>query len=261
MPIALNMLRDALHYRKEAFNSGLATCGYRVLSSSAPHKPGPGDVLVIWNRYGGFDEQAKVWERAGARVLVVENGFLGKSWGGGNWFSLCLGHAGGAGKWPVKGAVRWESFGVALDPWKPSNGEILILGQRSIGEAGVRSPFGWAEHTRARIGVGRVRVHPGAVAPACSLERDLDGVSEVVTWNSSAAVIALLHGHAVWYDSPTWVMRGACRSLEEWGKVDALRDDDARALAFHRMAWGMWGLDEVKSGQALAHILGEGEAQ
>lgn len=259
MPSALNMLRDALHYRKEAFNTGLALCGYKVCGTG--HSPEPGDVLVIWNRYGGFDEQAKVWERAGARVLVVENGYLGKSWGGGNWFSLCLGHAGGAGKWPVKGAGRWESFGVPLDPWKPSNGGTLILGQRSIGEEGVRSPVGWAEHTRARIGVGRIRRHPGVGGHMCALAEDLQGVSNVVTWNSSAAVTALLHGYAVWYGSPTWVMRGACRSLEEWGRTNALRDDDARALAFHRMAWSMWALDEIKSGDALAHVLGEECAQ
>lgn len=254
MPQAVNLLRDALHYRKDAFNQGLLACGYSIAHHTY-RTPGPGDVLVIWNRYGGYHDTASAWEKHGARVLVVENGYLSKVWRGGNWFSLCLGHASGGGAWPIGGAERWESFGVPFAPWKKEGKETLILGQRSIGEPDVRSPPHWAEATQRIIG-GRIRPHPGLGTERKTLEEDLRNVKQVVTWNSAAAVIALLHGYPVWNAWPSWLMASAAKPLSLLGKEEPLYSDEARAEAFHRMAWTLWNLEEIRTGKALGWLLG-----
>jgi len=250
MPRALNSLRPSQHYEREAFDAGLSAVGYDVVQNL----PGPtsGDVLLIWNRYGAWAEQAIQFERFGGRVLVAENGYLGKQWRGGKWFSLAVGHHNGAGTSPYRGPARWDGWGVELSPWRSGAGS-LILGQRGIGEVGLRSPDGWAEATQARYG-GHIRQHPGTGAAAL-LEDELRGVARVLTWNSGAAVLALAFGVPVWYAAPEWIGAGAARTLSGWPGQD-LRDDATRLDTFRRMAWAVWNLEEVRTGEAIESILG-----
>jgi hypothetical protein len=109
LPRALNLLRQALPYRREAFDAGLRAAGFDLVSTLTT--PRPDDVLLIWNRYAGFAEQAVRFEWAGAKVVIAENGWLGKGWRGGEWFALSLGHHAGAGKWKDGGPERWDSLG------------------------------------------------------------------------------------------------------------------------------------------------------
>lgn len=243
---ALNLLRNSLHYRKEAFNEGLTRAGFKV--SKERFDPEPGDLLLIWNRYGGFHETALMFERAGAHVLVVENGYLGKDWRGQEWFSIARNHHAGAGEWSDRGSERWDSWGVELAPFRDGQ-ETLILGQRGIGEPGVRSPEAWAELVRHRIG-GRIRPHPG-VSPAKSLAEDLANVGKVVTWHSGAALHALMLGVPVWHDYPQWIGATAGRPLAEWS-CEPNTDEAARLSMFRRLAWSIWTLDEVRTGEPIA---------
>lgn len=252
MKRAVCLLRDSIHYRKDAFCQGLRENGYEVLPGL--QRPGEGDLLVIWNRYAGYDEVATSWERCGARVLVTENGYLGKDWRGGDWYSMAQGHHAGAGRWHDGGPSRWDAWGVELAPWQPAGPESLILAQRGIGEPGIASPDRWAETVQRRIG-GRIRQHPGKVAPKTTLQEDLQGVGQVVTWNSSAALHALLMGVPVWHDHDEWIGAPAAQNLKSWGSADSLRDDAARLFMFRRLAWAMWTLEEIRSGVAIASVL------
>lgn len=245
---ALCLLRDAVHYRRQAFCEGLQAAGWKL----APKldDPGPGDCLVIWNRYGGFHEQATQFEKRGALVLVAENAYLPSSVVGKGWYSLAAGHHAGAGSWTDGGPQRWDALGIEPAPWRQGGGETLILGQRGIGEPGVGSPPQWAEKVQRRIG-GRVRQHPGKADGLESLDRDLQRAGSVVTWASSAALLALLRGVPVWYDMPKWIGAGASRPMAEFGG-EPRRDDAARLAMFRRLAWAMWRLDEIKSGKAFA---------
>lgn len=253
MPRALNLLRANLHYRRESFDAGLRAAGFDVVQHLSD--PCPGDALFIWNRYAGFDEQASAFERAGATVLVTENGWLGKHWRGGEWFALSVGHHAGAGWWRDADASRWDGWGVELQPWRRGGTETVILGQRGIGEPGVRSPDGWAEAVRARLGVGRVRPHPGNVeAPAAALAADLAGAREVVTWHSGAALLALTWGIPVWCDFSRWIGAGAARPLSEW-PGQPKRDDASRLAMFQRLAWSMWTLDEIRTGEPIRRLM------
>lgn len=249
MPRALNTLRASLHYRREAFDAGLQAVGFEVVTQLP--RPERGDLLLLWNRYGGYAEQAAEFERRGGLVLVAENGYLGKHWRGAEWFALARGHHAGAGWWPDGGPGRWGGWGVELSPWRDGGTETLVLAQRGIGEPGVRSPAGWAEAARRRIGAGRIRQHPGNSTQSVPLADDLAQARDVVTWNSGAALLALLAGVPVWCDWPQWVGAEACWPLSEFGKREPRRDDEARLGTFRRLAWSMWTLDEVRTGEPI----------
>lgn len=220
--------------------------GFEVVQ--ALPKPKAGDALVIWNRYGAYHEIAQQFERAKAYVFVAENGYLGKHWRGGEWFSLARGHHAGAGSWHYGGPNRWDSWDVKMAPYKEDGTETLILGQRGIGEPGVRSPDYWAEQTQRRIHTGRIRQHPGTREPAVTLEEDLKRARRVMTWNSSAAFHALIAGVPVWYEQNQWLGAEAGRHISCWPSIADPRDADARLHMFRHLAWTLWTLDEIKSG-------------
>jgi hypothetical protein len=220
----------------------LAQAGYAVVPSLP--EPSPDDVLLVWNRYGLFDAEAKRFEAAGAKVLVTENGWLGKGWNGGEWFTLCQGHHAGAGSWPVGSADRWDSWGVELKPWRDGV-DTLVLGQRGIGEHGIRCPEGWGERMASRLNA-KFRPHPGA--RKVTLEPDLLNAQKVVTWNSGAALKALMFGVPVWYAFPQWIGAEAASRVGE----PLVKDDAKRLAMFRRLAHSMFQLDEIASGEPFA---------
>lgn len=231
-------------------NEGFKAAGYEIAEQIA--KPERGDVLLVWSRQGGYHEQACEFERRGGTVVVAENGYLGKGWRGGEWVSLAIGQHAGAGRWPDLGPSRWDAWDVELQPWRCDGLETVILGQRGFGSPQVRSPDRWAEQVQARIG-GRIRQHPGT-GQAKPLADDLADAREVVTWNSGAALQALLLGVPVWFDFPQWIGAGAARPLSAWGG-EPLRDDAARLHMFRRLAWAMASLDEIRTGEPIARLL------
>lgn len=250
MPRAVNMLRPALVYRRECFDEGLRAAGFDVV----PHldRPGAGDVLVTWNAYGAFGEEGRRFRQTGARHLVIENGCLGKHWQGGEWFSVALDAVAlTGGTFKEGGPERWDRIGEDLQPWC-GDGETVILGQRGIGAHDVRSSDRWAESVRGRIG-GRIRQHPGT-GPAVSLAADLKKAGRVVTWSSAAALQALVLGIPVWYAHPAFVGAEASKPLARW-PGDDMKDDAARLAIFRRLAWCVWTLDEIRSGEALRWVL------
>lgn len=248
---ALNLLRESPHYRRDAFNNGLQALGYQLCDDI--QEPLPGDVLLIWNRYGRFDTLAQRFEAVGAQVIVVENGYLGKNWKGGNWYSITRGHVWGVVQDRATPGSRWDRIGVECQPWvdRP-DGINLILGQRGIGEVGYASPPEWAEQIQLNFG-GKIRKHPGKSNVGPSLQSDLNKASRVFTWGSSAAFQALLSGVPVHYDCVHWIGRMAATKINLLSADNCL--DLHRQLMFQRLAWYMWDLKEIISGDALEFIL------
>lgn len=249
---ALSLLRNSEHYRSSAFRAGLAAVGFEVVTEL--RDPTPADVLLTWNRSGGNNETARHFESAGARIVVAENGYLGKCWRDDKWFALSLGHHVGAGDWMPAGRERWDAMRVPLAPWREGGGDVLVIEQRGIGEPGIASPPGWTERV-ARQTDGRIRRHPGAGTPSISLEADLVGVREVITWHSATALAALIAGVPVFYDFPQWIGATAAVPLRLRGLVPPMRDDAARLAMFRRLAWAQWTLREIERGDAFAHLL------
>lgn len=248
---ALNLLRSSLHYRREAFDAGLRAAGFDVVEQL--HNPRPGDLVLTWNAYSGFGETGRNFERRGARWIVCENGLLSKMWRGGEWFSLARGAIAAAGvSFPAGGPERWDSWGVELAPFRAGGHETVIFGQRGIGSPDCRSPQMWAESVRGRIG-GRIRPHPGLSNDGVPLVDDLARARQCVTWNSAAGLRALMLGVPVWSAGP-WVGAAAARPLAEWG-AEPKRDESSRLEVFRKLAWGMWTLDEIRTGAPIMRIM------
>lgn len=247
-----SLLRSSPHYRAEAFEQGLKACGF----TPAPHDQC--DLLVIWNRYGGWDKDASRCEARGGTVLVVENGYLGNEFAGSHWYAISRSQHNGAGSWTEGGPERWDSLSVDLAPWR-EGGEVILLPQRGIGPDGVAMPLGWLADIEAVLKARRIRYrvrpHPGQ-GESVPLEQDLSGAGCVITWGSGAALKALRLGVPVVHAFPRWIGAGASVGLSEWLAGAPLVRDDARRLAmFRRLAWAMWRLDEIRSGEAIKCIV------
>lgn len=246
MPRALCLLRESPHYRRQCFVDGLGAAGFLVCDST--FDPEPDDCVLVWNRYGKHDATARRFEAVGAAVLVAENAYVRRQ----GWYALARGHHAGAGRWPVGGPERWAALEIELQPWRP-DGEVVILGQRSIGERGIASPVGWERSIQRHVG-GRIRLHPGKYGNAPPLERDLAKAGAAVTWASSAALTALIMGIPVFHGLPTWIGAGAGRPVSDFAQ-GPLRDDAARLATLQRLAWAQAPLEEIRSGDAICRLI------
>lgn len=257
------MVRDQPHYRRDAFARGLARLGFAV---EAQPRGGvaPEDVLVIWNRYGHYAQIADRAERQGATVLVAENGLLGRDRPDGKWYSLAVGlPAAGGGRLPepLPGEDRTRTIGAELGELRRNDGEVIVLEQRGIGPPGIASPPGWTDRAVALARAStkrpvRVRRHPGE-GPRIPIKEDLKHCHCVVTWASSAALVALALGVPVFYQLPTWIGRAAGKPFTGGaGELEFPKlDEQARAATFRNVGLSTWRTDEIETGEPLARLL------
>lgn len=247
--------RPGVHYRREAFATGLESCGYSV---HCDYPKRPEGALVIWNRYGENAYWADRFEAAGLPVLVAENGYLGNEFAGARWYAIARNQHNGAGTWLPEGPERWDALGVTLAPWRDAGGEIVVLPQRGIGPAGVAMARDWERLTAARLksdGIAfRVRPHPG-INPCRDLADDLSNASAVVTWGSGAALKALALGVPVYSDFGRWIGAPSALPVKALGMGRRLCDDALRLATFRLMAWAQWRLEEIANGDPFRKLL------
>lgn len=224
------LLRNALHYRRQAFESGLRAIG----GVAAPAEKC--DLLVIWNRYGIGATLADKVEARGGFVLVAENAAWGNDFANDRWYSIARHVHNTAGMFPVGGPERWDSLGAELKPWRPDGGETVGLPQRGIGPPGTAMPKGWKPPD-----CDRIRAHPGQ-NPCVPLAQDLARASKVVTWGSGAAIKALMWGIRVDSHMPRWI-----------GAQD--NTDAGRLAMLRRLAWAQWRLSEITNGEAFRWLM------
>lgn len=248
-PIASVLIRTLPHYQATAFQAGIRRAGYDVRTAFPPRIE-PQDVLVIWNRHGVQHEYANRFEAAGARVVVVENGYVGH----GN-YAIAQGYHNGAGVWNVREQDRWGKLGIEVKPWRTDGRHILVLAQRGVGPPGLAQPPGWVgrvmtdlKHLTDRP--VRLREHPGKDKPP--LEPDLKDCWCVVTWGSGAALKAIVAGVPVVHCLETWI--GAPAAVWGLGKTESLFTGD-RSKMLHSLAWAQWSLAEIESGEAFRTLL------
>lgn len=232
-------LRHTVPERRRAFQDGMERLGYTVVDGLTT-RPGDRDVLVTWNRIGPGHQAALAFEDRGLAVLVVENATWGNDFLGGHWYSIAKGYHNTAGAFPIGDSARWDRLSVELAQWRTS-GEVVILPQRGIGPPGVAMPLSWPDRIRKQRGC-RIRPHPGQ-RPAMSLEEDLRGCGQVVTWGSGAAVKALMMGIPVESHMPGWI---------------AEQDNTyaGRLAMFRRLAWAQWRIQEIHTGEPMRRLLG-----
>lgn len=247
------LLRHTPHYRADVFRQGLMRHGYRC-QLGHERNPGPGDLLVLWNRTRAFDSVAAVYEARGARVVVVENGYLDRAEDGSKYYSLALGGHNGSGSWYVGDGPRFE---IAEKPWRASGSKVLILPQRGIGQQGVAMPRSWSAKIVDRLKAMTdrplaFRPHPGHQRVVQPL--DFSDVWCAVTWGSGAGIKALREGVPVFHEFGRWV--GAAAAAPLAGGLEACHTPDRRPL-WTRITWAQWKVDEIGSGEAFDRLLHE----
>lgn len=231
-------LRYTIPERRRVFATGLEKLGYEV-HHGITMTPRSGDILVTWNRIGGANEAAKVFERNGCTVLVTENATWGNGFQGQHWYTIARNYHNTAGRFDHHGPERWDSLNVDLEPFRNS-GETVILPQRGIGSKPTAMPRQWPQGVLKRHG-GRIRAHPGK-GSGTPLERDLANCGTVVTWGSGAAIKALMMGCKVISEMPNWIGE---QDNTEQVRLDMLRN----------LAWAQWTMAEIESGEAFARLL------
>lgn len=254
---AFLLIRPEPQYRRDAFEAGLRACGYSI-EGQPRGAVLPSDVLVIWNRYGRNHALASQFERAGARVVVAENGVLGREWRGDYWYALYLSAPAGGGFFPAGGPERWDGFGVDLCEWRNGGREIIVLAQRGIGPPGVAQPTNWHRSIAQQLahrGPVRIREHPGE-RPCVSLHTDLAAARCVVTWASCAAIKALLWGIPVFHGYNKWLAADAAHHVQTLINPGPWPTDLPDRLAtFRRLGWASWTTRELSTGLPFRRLL------
>lgn len=259
MPTAAILIRGSISYRRDAFEAGLRRLGYDV--QFTPHRnPGPGDVLVSWNRMRDQEPLIRRYIAEGAIVIIAENGLIGIDDDGQKFYCLCLEHHNGAGRWDTDDGDHrvWNLLKRApLKPWRETGGHVLVMPQRGIGEPGVAQPRGWTDSVVQRLRQCtdrpiRVRTHPGARASYTTPAADLAGAWAAVVWASSAGIKALFAGIPVFHESRHFFGSAAARfGIED--VEDCFTGD--RMPMLHDVACAQWSASEIATGEPFARLV------
>lgn len=251
------LIRNQPHYRIDAFSKGLEKSGYYVIRNH-PVSCKPGDLLLIWNRYGINEVIADKWSREGGIVIVCENGYIGTDSQSRQYYAIALNGHNGSGNWHVGSDDRWQNLNVPINPWRESGSHILICAQRGIGSKTMASPPGWEKEMAKRLSritrrEIKIRRHPQTKdAPVLPLSHDLENAWATVVWSSTAAVKSLLAGIPVFYDAPHMIVSGAaCNDITQ---IEIPKMGD-RIPALQRMAWAQWSIEEIEMGLPFSYLL------
>lgn len=248
------IMRPGRHYRRDQFTAGLERLGYEVLDRHCPN-PRAGDLLLAWNRNRNLTEIAAIYERAGATVIVTENGYIPGP-DGEKHFALAANHHNGAGRWTVGDRPR---FPVELKPWRETGEHILVLPQRGIGAPGVAMPIGWYQRMAEKLAKMtkrpiRVRRHPGLMVRYRPLEEDLAGAWACVTWGSGAGIKALVAGVPVFYAMIGWIGGPAALAFYTMSDLEKPLMPDRDSFV-RGVTWAQWSGEEIATGEPIARLL------
>lgn len=253
------LIRSDPVYRREAFCNGLANAGYSVQGCRGWFDAGPGrpgDVLVMWNRYGEWHQLATRFEKEGGDVIVAENAYVALDRANRQRYAIARDGHNGSGCWHVGGPERWQALGIELQPWREQGEHILVLPNRSFGRPDMIMPTSWAEDVAAKLRKYttrpvRVRPHPGNNPPKKALADDLRDAWAAVVWTSSAGCEALIAGIPVYCTGPYWVAGlASCKDLRT---IDNPTLPD-RLPAMQRLAWAQWHIEEIQRGEPFQYL-------
>jgi len=252
--IAADNFRETPHYRRDCFREGLHRLGFRV--GFQPQKSvNSDDLLLIWNRNRYMDPVATMYEKAGATVVVAENGYIGQDPQGRQLYAIALSNHAGAGSWSVGSDDRWSRLGVSCKPWRRDGGKIVLLPQRGIGNPKYAMPKDWVRDVTARLRKVTdrpivVREHPGK--ERSSPMPDLEGAWAAVTWASGAGIKAIIGGIPVFHEMGKWIGAPAAKSDIRDIENPFLGD---RMPMLRRLAYAQWTLREIQTGEAFECLL------
>jgi len=99
----------------------------------------------------------------------------------------------------------------------------------------------------------RIRAHPGRNEATVPLEKDLEGAWACVIWSSSSGIKSLQLGVPVYFDAPYWIAEVAALRFDS-DIENPKRNDLARELAFQKMSWAQWTIEELESGEPFSRF-------
>lgn len=258
MPTAYNLIPPRFaDGRHEAVSEGLRRNGYQAIDGTEVPAPKRGDVVCTWNLHTAHAYKAHLRAKAAAcPTLVFEEAYTRRLWPM-KHFAVGIDGHNGAGRWPDGGPERWESLHIRLKPWRLAGDHILVCAARGMGAPETREPKGWADGVCRRLQQVtdrriHLRRHPGKGTAQRPLDLDLANAWAVVVWGSNCATHALVEGIPVFFEGPQIAVESACE--RDIGKINNPRLSDRRPT-FQRLAWGQWGVDEIRSGDAFRHLL------
>lgn len=238
--------------RYKRFANGLKAIGYEVT-----HKPGPGDLLVIWNRYKANHELALQYEQEGKPVIVAENPYIKRDSAGRTYTALALHGHNGSGRHRSGDAQRWRAMEMRVWPWQGGGDWILLASQRGIGAPGMAMPETFLnraeEMLRDLTGMHvERREPPSRTQGQVPLDQLWPKIHACVVWTSNVATEALMAGVPAFYMGPHHIMEHAA----EHGVENILHPKKRERLsAFERLAWAQWTDDEIEKGRAFKWLL------
>lgn len=228
----------------------------------------PCDLAVIW----GYQWIRKVGRCR--RTLVFERGYVGNRR---RYVSAGYDGLNGFADFRNKDMPgdRWQKFFSSyLKPWREdSTGYVLVAGQVP-GDMSLRGldPHAWCLSVAERVAAAghdvAIRWHPKSpakppktafrVLPATSLSEALAGASYLVTYNSNAAVDAVLAG------TPTVTLDEGSMAYEVTGHDPIVMPPKPdRTQWVYNLAFAQWQTDtrrgrvnEIATGEAWAHLAG-----
>lgn len=242
----------------EAMAAGINRCGDRasLVSVYAPHHAADVGVMYGWKRHQQLQRYA--------RFVYADLGY----WQRDNYYRLAVG-GWGPERYVCAGlpASRLEALGLQLKPWREQGNEIIVAGAtaKAAGEHGL-GYMEWERRAVARLRecgrkvVYRPKPNDRLAQPIAGAGYDTRPISEalanawaLVTHHSNSAVDALLAGIPVHCE----IGAAAAMSvpLDQIGEAPLV---EGREQFLADVAWLQWTLDEMRSGEAWAHLKDRG---
>ena len=201
-------------------------------------------------------------------VIVLETGYINRGDGENHHYAAGFNGLNGRADFRNRGMSddRVKKLGVNLKPWRKDGNHVLLCGQVPW-DASVEMCHdypGWLHHTAWQIKYQtkreiRFRPHPLADLPpirGCThskvtIQEDLKDCWAVVTYNSNSSVEAVLEGiPAFTFDAGAMAKDVSSQWLQELERPYM----PAREAWLNDLAYTQWTPEEMKSGEAWAHL-------
>lgn len=218
------------------------------------------DVGIVW---GWRNQQLIGAIRDSGNVLVAEAGYFNNPT---RLDFISLGWNGLNGRADFKNknmpGTRWAKVGIRVHPWRQAGDNVVIIGQVTGDQSIINQDIdAWYLDSFDRLCDLQTlpvvfRPHPKETRPPPPLPLALDGsldeclkhTHQVITFNSNAAVDAVLAGvPAVSMDQGSMAYQVTSHRLDQ-------RIMPGRRAWMYNLAHTQWTLDEIRKGAAWTHI-------
>jgi hypothetical protein len=249
---------------------------FDIILGEFPTKPiYANDILIGWNRIAKHEALMQMFEKAGARIILLENPYIyseTEKLYAVNQFQ----HNNYKYSIPCKdNGERFAEFGLEMKPWRTSGEHILMTTQaktldaRGLGSDHTAQPAEWDSETIREIRKYSnrpiiFRTHPNSTTYPIDIDKQFSNVTLeigknvpiahslknahcLVTHSSNAIVEALLEGIPTVHTGFNIIMRNSASYGTDTIEKPVMLSN--RLPNFNKLAWNQYSLDEIASGK------------